>query len=145
MSHEINPFNWLFHKLEIKSYCSYHFINKIVQGQHPANFSHCIFEQIEVMIIYPRRKNCSQHWYWKINVVAVLWLSIKSIVFLSNLSRWSGQRNKNQVKQKKQVLHSINIICVFYLTLSDITYRWCFLYITGMCLMIKLFNNLYML
>ena len=30
--------------------------NKIVQGQHPANFSHCIFEQIEVMIIYPRRK-----------------------------------------------------------------------------------------
>ena len=56
-------------------------INKIVQGQHPANLSHCIFEQIEVMIIYPRRKNCSQHWYWKINVVAVLWLSIKSIVF----------------------------------------------------------------
>ena len=55
--------------------------NKIVQGQHPANLSHCIFEQIEVMIIYPRRKNCSQHWYWKINVVAVLWLSIKSIVF----------------------------------------------------------------
>ena len=53
----------------------------IVQGQHPANLSHCIFEQIEVMIIYPRRKNCSQHWYWKINVVAVLWLSIKLIVF----------------------------------------------------------------
>ena len=55
--------------------------NKVVQGQHPANFSHCIFEQIDLMIIYPRRKNCSQHWYWKINVVAVLWLSIKSIVF----------------------------------------------------------------
>ena len=35
--------------------------NKIVQGQYPANLSHCIFAQIEVMIIYPRRKNCSQH------------------------------------------------------------------------------------
>ena len=58
-----------------------HNFNKIVQGQHPANLSHCIFEQIEVMIIYPRRKKCSPHWYWKINVVAVLWLSIKSIVF----------------------------------------------------------------
>ena len=31
--------------------------NKIVQGQYPANLSHCIFAQIEVMIIYPRRKN----------------------------------------------------------------------------------------
>ena len=57
------------------------YINKIVQGQYPANLSHCIFAQIEVMIIYPRRKHCSQHWYWKINVVAVLWLSIKSFVF----------------------------------------------------------------
>ena len=30
--------------------------NNIVQGQHPANLSHCIFAQIEVMIILPRRK-----------------------------------------------------------------------------------------
>ena len=37
--------------------------NKIVQGQYPANLSHCSFAQIEVMIIYPRRKKYGQHWY----------------------------------------------------------------------------------
>ena len=49
--------------VSIKHYVVYHnwSINKIVQGQYPANLSHCIFAQIEVMIIYPRRKKFNQH------------------------------------------------------------------------------------
>ena len=42
---------------------------------------------------------------------------------------------------KETVLHSINILRVFYITLSDVTYRWCFLHNTYMCLMIKSCNN----